>query len=162
MAKSKAKAKLITDRLAQTKDELKVLKEKFRKDRHRRPTSDMALQYKAISGKSNSKLKGDEMSELLQQFAQHLDSKSTETLTRSAKDFEKTQELNGKRKLDYRTVCTDNKLDMWGGPEVADAIAKMVGLNYYKRKPIKGKELLKVRAENMNKAAEYSYFVSEF
>jgi hypothetical protein len=51
---------------------------------------------------------------------------------------------------------------MWGGPEVSAEIERMVGLNYYKRKPLKGKELAKVKAEQMNQAAEFTYFVAAF
>jgi hypothetical protein len=161
LAKAKAKAKITAETLIQTKAELKTLKEKFRKDRHRRPSSDMAQQFKTISGTKNPKLKADEMMALLQKFRAHLESKTKETFTRSSKDFEESRDLNGKRRLDYRTLCIDNKLNMWGGPEVATEIERMVNLNYYKRKPIKGKELLKVRAENMNKAAEYVYFIAD-
>ena len=162
MAKSKAKAKAISDKLVQTNAEMKVLKEKFRKDRHRRPSSDMAAKYKEISGTKNPRIKKEEMQALLEQFAAHLTSKSKETFSRTSKEFDERKELTGNRKLDYRTLCIDNKLNMWGGPEVAEAIERMVCLNYYKRKPLKGKELAKVKAELMNKAAEFTYFVAAF
>ena len=101
------------------------------------------------------------MVELLNTFAEEQAAKGQERMARKSKDFEQSSENTTNRKLNYRQVCFENHLELWGGSEVQEKIEKLCALGYYTRKPLKSKDLRKNQAAGMNDAAGYIYTVKE-
>ena len=70
------------------------------------------------------------------------------------------QETN---KIDFRTLCADNKLDMWEENEVAQAkitqrVDMLVTLGFYTRTRLKGVHLQRDIDNKMNHAAQFIYY----
>jgi hypothetical protein len=106
-------------------------------------------------------MKDEQMLVLLNKFAEQQTSKGGERMTRKSKEFEENRDNTTSRRVDYRQVCIENHLDVWGGSEVKEKIDKLVALGYYTRKPLKPRDLKAVKLTEMNDAAGYAYYVKE-
>ena len=137
------------------------MKEQFRKHRFRNPEAETTKEFQALSIHKQSKAKDGQLNELLNKFAELQASKGQERITRKSGDFEESRDSTTNRKLNYRQVCSDNQLDVWGGLEVDAKIQKLCALGYYTRKPLKAKELKHIKEVGMNESAGYSYTVKE-
>ena len=141
------------------------LKKSLRNHRHRKPEGEFAVQYNEItSSKKPAKIKEAEMNELLLKFK--IQKHGLEQTTHSAKEYEDRSDTGFKRKIDYRKLCLENQMDPLETNVEAIAknnatINKLVLLNYYTRKLLKGKELKAVVDATMPESATYVYYVTD-
>jgi hypothetical protein len=140
-AKSKeaaAKAKLVAVQLQKSKQEISVLKEQFRKHRHRNPDAKLTKEFQQMQG-SKGNIKSDLMEELLAKFAEVQAAKGNERRTKTLKEYEQNVEATTYKRLDFRQVCIDNNLDVFGGEEVSAKIEVLIAIGYYTKKGARGR-----------------------
>ena len=162
-AKAKAKTKATTQELKLLKKESGELKRALRNHRFRNPESGFAIEYQDItSSKKTGKIKSQDMEALLVKFK--LEKKAQTKTAHQSKQYEANEDASIKRKIDFRKLCSDNNMDPLESnlevqAENEEKIAKLIALDYYSRKPLKGKDLQAVVEADMPESAQYVYYV---
>jgi hypothetical protein len=109
---AQAKAKAKAEEAKKLKQELKGLKESFRKDRFRNPGSAAAIEYKRMM-ESDGKIKDSDFKRILDKW-QKDKGVSSEVVTITGQKSSSRELKKKKVTLDYKTVCKDSGLDIWG------------------------------------------------